>query len=440
MAPNTAKLVTWMTDNQEEGVRSRGAVIKMHPNGFEGKPIRTYPWNLIPDNLMIAISSVYLLFVGPVMTAIIGSAMAAWALTCGLHMLIPGVFTAVRKAIMGAAKWAGDRILVDPRNHNYLPWQFFMMVWAPALLYIAYQRHMTYGFEPVFFLLYHVCRIGPRFRLFAHAHVLVHKEGHDHKGLHKGPFRAINYINQWWIGMFYGQTPMSYETGHNKIHHRYDNGLDDMHTNLDLDRSKTISLLIYFPRFWLYWSGISNTIFFLSRGMWSLGFRSGLGCLVHHAVMIAACQHNFTFGMAYVVYPYFEATLFLCLISYLWHAWMDPKDPSNAYVNSVTILDGHDNIWNEDYHVVHHVSKCHWTEYPAHYERNIPNYIKAKATIFRDCEEGLLLGWLLTKDWDKLAEHFVDLEDKMSHEEKKALLLERLKATISKVQPTKKSN
>jgi hypothetical protein len=58
-----------------------------------------------------------------------------------------------------------------------------------------------------------VLRIGPRFRLFAHAHVLVHKEGHDHTGLFKGPFRILNYMNQWWLGPFYGQVPMSYEAG-----------------------------------------------------------------------------------------------------------------------------------------------------------------------------------------------------------------------------------
>lgn len=44
-----------------------------------------------------------------------------------------------------------------------------------------------------------------------------------------------------------------------------------------------------------------------------------------------------------------------------------------------------------------------------------------------------MLHWLLSEQWDKLAEHFVDLENKMTHEEKKALLLERLRATISKV-------
>ena len=34
-------------------------------------------------------------------------------------------------------------------------------------------------------------------------------------------------------------------------------------------------------------------------------------------------------------------------------------------LNSMTILRGHDNIWNEDYHVVHHhETYVHWSEMP----------------------------------------------------------------------------
>jgi hypothetical protein len=38
------------------------------------------------------------------MAAIISSAMAPWAVVCGVHMVIRGVFTAVRNVIMGAAQ------------------------------------------------------------------------------------------------------------------------------------------------------------------------------------------------------------------------------------------------------------------------------------------------------------------------------------------------
>jgi hypothetical protein len=44
-----------------------------------------------------------------------------------------------------------------------------------------------------------------------------------------------------------------------------------------------------------------------------------------------------------------------------------------------------------------------------------------------------MLHWLLSCNWDELAKHFVDLRGKLTHEEKKALILRRLRATLSKV-------
>lgn len=120
-------------------------------------------------------------------------------------------------------------------------------------------------------------------------------------------------------------------------------------------------------------------------------------------------------------------------ISYLWHAWCDPKDINNPFVDSVTIIEGKDNIFNEDFHVVHHTKpNAHWTEYPEYYEKYREQYRTYNATIFRDCEEGQMLYWLFKGDWDELARHMVDLNGKMSHEEKKALCLQRLRSRLDR--------
>lgn len=118
------------------------------------------------------------------------------------------------------------------------------------------------------------------------------------------------------------------------------------------------------------------------------------------------------FTIYYAMFPFIECVTFFGGISYLWHgeavcvwcavcvcaliasvssppsAWCDPNDINNPYVDSVTIVDGKDNIFNEDYHVVHHTKPfAHWTEYRQLYEDNIADYQKYNATIFRDCEE-----------------------------------------------------
>merc|ERR1712150_77400 len=46
-------------------------------------------------------------------------------------------------------------------------------------------------------------------------------------------------------------------------------------------------------------------------------------------------------------------------------------------------------------------------------------------------EQGKLLFWMFTGKWDTMAEHFVDLDGKMTLSEKKALLLERLSYRVT---------
>jgi len=143
-----------------------------------------------------------------------------------------------------------------------------------------------------------------------------------------------------------------------------------------------------------------------------------------------------------------EAIVILSAISYLWHAFMAvpesslsqgvdgaydelPSDVASRFVNSMTILDGHDNVFNEDFHFIHHhFPEVHWTDAPAHYRANQSHYEHHKATLFSDTEQGLLIKWLLTKNWDKMADHFVDISGKLSHSDKKDLIISRLRLVV----------
>eukprot|EP01102_Stenamoeba_stenopodia_P017911 TRINITY_DN649_c0_g1_i1.p1 TRINITY_DN649_c0_g1~~TRINITY_DN649_c0_g1_i1.p1 ORF type:complete len:159 (+),score=44.92 TRINITY_DN649_c0_g1_i1:1240-1716(+) len=153
----------------------------------------------------------------------------------------------------------------------------------------------------------------------------------------------------------------------------------------------------------------------------------------HLFVILAASFWNPTFGLAFVMFPIFEDIIFFGGISYLWHAWVDPEDETNQYVNSMTIIRGKDNIWNEDYHVVHHTSVgTHWTQVPKHFEDNKAEYAKAKATIFQDTEEGELLYLMLSGKFEKMAEFYVDLDNKMTTKEKYDLIMRRITHIVAK--------
>eukprot|EP00050_Salpingoeca_kvevrii_P006064 m.287215 g.287215 ORF g.287215 m.287215 type:complete len:443 (-) comp11730_c0_seq1:335-1663(-) len=386
-----------------------------------------FPWFLVPDPVWAAIGVLEMLFIGAPMAILIVTANCSWFLMKAVYDAVP-LLQRLPDLVRAFSIPAGKALLRDPRDHSYIPWILFLSTWPVYWLYWAYTRHTTYGFEISTFLVYHFLRIGPRFRFFAHLHVLVHKEGHDHLGMWKGPLKVLNW---WWVqwipGSIYGQVPNSYGVSHNKIHHRWHNDVDDVHTNLDLDRTDFYSFLVYVPRFTLYWMGVTPVLMFCKRGEYTLALKQFYGMAFFYGLVALAWSWDWSFSLFYLLFPNCEANLFLAGISYMWHAWVDPDDPTNQYINSVTILDGRDNIWNEDYHVVHHHSPItHWTEMPAHFESHKHLYQKYQATIFRDTEEGEMLYWMFAKKWDTMAEHFVDLSGKMTHQEKKDLIVRRL--------------
>jgi len=329
------------------------------------------------------------------------------------------------------------RYMVEIKNSEFLPSILWLTVMCPTMLAIATYRFYYYGFEFWMFFLHHLLRLGPRFRFFTHLHVLLHKEGHDHKGFFSKN-SVLHYLNdwfvQWFLGPFYGQVPNSYCVGHNKIHHKFDNGLDDVHTNIDLDRTKSWSFIMYAPRFGGYWTGITPFFHFLVYGEYELAWRILKGMLLYYGVWVAAYYTmGFNYTFCYLIYPHLEAIVFFAAISYMWHLWIDPKDPCNPYINSVTIVHGHDNMWGEDYHAIHHHAvSVHWADADSHYDSHEKEYGDNVATIFNDCEEGVLLYWVFSGNWDEIASHFVDMSGKMTHQEKKELVMARARCTFGK--------
>mmetsp|Transcript_81207 Transcript_81207/g.143199 ORF Transcript_81207/g.143199 Transcript_81207/m.143199 type:complete len:435 (-) Transcript_81207:115-1419(-) len=398
-----------------------------------GKAWKPFPWNYLPNQVAFIWGAAEITFIAPLMAVLI-AIVVVWMKVLDhiwTHPRTAQIRNTLPELVRSVSRPLGKILFADPRNHAYLPWMALLGTLIPFCFFWAMWRHATYGFEFSTLVLYHVIRLGPRFKFFGHAHTLAHKEGHSHTGIFRKPFTAMNYLCEWWICPFYGIVPNSYSIAHMKIHHRWHNDVDDVHTNLDLDRTKLSSFFIYVPRFTLYWMGLSPFALFVKRKEWQLVAQLSYGMVAYYLVTGIMFCWNPTFCLTYWIFAHAEGIIFLCAISYLWHAFVEESDPGNQYVNSVTILEGHDNIFNEDYHVVHHHSpSTHWTDAPAHFEQHKEKYAAVNATIFRDTEEGMLLQMLFENDWDKMAHHFVDLNGKLSHAEKKELLVRRLSYVV----------
>eukprot|EP00929_Paragymnodinium_shiwhaense_P006731 TRINITY_DN1106_c0_g2_i11.p1 TRINITY_DN1106_c0_g2~~TRINITY_DN1106_c0_g2_i11.p1 ORF type:complete len:554 (-),score=80.35 TRINITY_DN1106_c0_g2_i11:346-1944(-) len=392
---------------------------------------RPFPWTGLPKAMPLMWGALILAFIGPFVVFLITAAEASWYILQKVwkHPRLSFLRKLPNLIHTSISEPCSVIMMKDPRNAAYLPWITFGACLPPALFLWAARRHHMYGFELSSLFLYHFLRIGPRFRFFAHLHTLFHKEGHDHRGFWQGPFQMFSGVCEWWIGPFYGLVPCSYSIAHNKIHHRWHNDVDDIHTNLDLDRTEFQTFVEFMPRFMLYWTGIGPVALFAKRREWGYMKQLLSGMAAFYGVALLLFLWNPVFCICYWLYPHMEACVGLGAIAYLWHAFVDEEDPGNQFVNSVTILDGHDNVFNEDYHVVHHhFPAVHWTEVPAQFAKDKDRYAECTATIFRDTEQGMLLKMLFSKDFDGMARHFVDLTGKLSHDEIKELLIRRLKA------------
>ena len=329
---------------------------------------------------------------------------------------------------------AGKAMLKDERNAPYLYSFFGIGLFTPILFMTTLIWHLNYGAEASWFKLilvafgYHVLMMGPYFRFFAHISTLIHKEGHAPKGLFKKRFSIFNNFFGWILGPLYGHIPEAYPMGHLRIHHKHDNGPEDITTTMHLDRTKPSHWLIYLRQFAGFWTGFSIVRYHLKKQNFKHARRMMKGMITYGIILCILLVIDPWFGFAYFLLPLFCVIIYLCAINYTWHAFMDPRDPDNDYVNSITILRGHYNVFNEDYHVTHHQRpQSHWTEAPADFQRNIEQYRKNRASVFADTQEFEMFMWIIMKRYDLLAEHFVDLSGEMSKVEILEMLMERMR-------------
>merc|ERR1712146_533687 len=108
-----------------------------------------------------------------------------------------------------------------------------------------------------------------------------------------------------------------------------------------------------------------------------------------------------------------ENVMLLACINWCWHAFLNPENPMDEFVGSVTIFDVPINVLEEDYHVVHHqYPGAHWTQHPKMYQKHFEkgDYTASQiATCFRNTHAFELFFCIILRDYNMLASKFEDL-------------------------------
>lgn len=314
---------------------------------------------------------------------------------------------------------------------------FFGGVVLPCMFAFCWFHTRNHGFSLALCFTYHLLRIGPYFMNFAYVYTLCHKEGHTFTGLYAKQYNnsiITRNVFNWWIGLFFGVMPASFAFGHSINHHRYNNGPLDCISTSDKPRDSIVNFCAYIPRWTWYSLNITTTIQFLKEGNTKVAQKMVLGSLYFWTWYGAFHFVDPLFAFAYLMFPFWENVLLLAAVNWSWHAFNNPKDPEDEYVGSLTILDGCINVLNEDSHVVHHqYPGAHWTDHPRLTDKHWDAYAEHQATIFRKTHAFEIFGLVVGRQYDKLAEKFVDLKGQragkeMTHEQKIAILQERVRA------------
>ncbi|MGB0918009.1 MAG: fatty acid desaturase [Flavobacteriales bacterium] len=369
----------------------------------------------------------------PWLVVVIASTMLWVGLIGWTYKTAPALW--LTKKTDAAVLWLARKVMKDERDSPYLYSYIGIGILAPVLFLGSYYVQVTFlgandgwGWENwLAALVYNVMNYGPYFAFFSKVATMIHKEGHMPKGVFKKPLSMFNNFHGHVLSLLYGHVPQGYPMGHMRIHHKHDNAADDVTSTIFYDRSHAARFLIYLFEFALFWTGISVANYHYKKGKMKEFRKMVGGMLVFYGFMAVVMSINFWFGFAYLLIPHMSCIFLLAAINYTWHAWTDPSEPKNIYKNSITVLEGQYNVYNEDYHVEHHKRpQTHWRDYPVNYEKHLEEYKKNRAVIFQDTQAFELFFYILFNDFDKMADKFVDLNEDMSREDIIALLKHRL--------------
>eukprot|EP00051_Salpingoeca_urceolata_P004525 m.65608 g.65608 ORF g.65608 m.65608 type:complete len:428 (+) comp13677_c0_seq2:140-1423(+) len=388
---------------------------------------------LTSERVSLAVGYVMLFTITPFVAVVIGSAVLWDALDRGFRgRPLDGL-------LMAAAGWVNKVTAEHNAKFVKVKEDAFVMnaLWllggfVPLLCAGCFYYTLQHGFSLYVCYMYHVLRIGPYFMNFAYVYTMCHKEGHSYTGLYKDPYNSTlrNAFN-WWIGLFYGVLPSSFAYGHSVNHHKYNNGPQDVISTADKPRDDYVNFLSFLPRFLLYATNVSTTWQFWSEGNRMVAVKMVVGSLWWLGFVVGVGYFHTMFALTFLVYPLLENVMLLACINWCWHGFIDPKDPEDGYVGSVTIYNGPINVLNEDYHVVHHqYPGVHWTKHEDRYHKHFDRgeYADHKATCFTDTHVFELFFVIILADYDYLVEHFVDHSKTLSKDEIRELLHARLNA------------
>ncbi len=274
----------------------------------------------------------------------------------------------------------------------HLPVAVALFLWRPPL-----------WMAPLYFGFLGVTHLGP-YTLMLHAVV--------HRPLFRREAAWLEGFIPWVLGPLFGQTPGSFHAHHVGMHHRENNGEDDLSGTTAYRRDSFAGFLAYWARF--FFRGLPDLLRYLGdrrRGAMRHRLIAGEGSWLLAVAVLSVVNWRAT---AIVLVTPLVAMRFLMMAgNWAQHAFVDVTQPGNVYRNSTCLVNARYNrhCHNDGYHIVHHLAPgMHWTEMPRWFQDHVATFGLEDAVVFDGLASNQEVFWcLMGQRWGRLADALVDL-------------------------------
>lgn len=252
----------------------------------------------------------------------------------------------------------------------------------------------------------------------------------SHRALYKSEYGWMNKLIPWFFGPFFGETPETYYAHHMGMHHPENNLDEDLSTTIHYQRDSFRGFMHYFLRFFFF-GPFDLTSYFSRKNRPKLRSNFIVGELSWYVFVIVLSLFNWKATLAVFVIPMVFTRFMMMAGNWGQHAFVDRNDPGNCYRNSITCINSGYNkaCFNDGYHIIHHIKpNMHYTDMPVEFQQNRDTYARERAIVFEGLDFFLVWFLLMTKNYRKLARHFVHLDDTYKNDDQViAFLKERVK-------------
>ncbi|GAB2960252.1 hypothetical protein GCM10027048_29840 [Hymenobacter coalescens] len=254
----------------------------------------------------------------------------------------------------------------------------------------------------------------------------------SHRILFKKQYGWMNHYLPWVLAPLFGQTPETYFSHHMGMHHAENNMPADTSSTMHYQRDSVRGFLHYLGTF-LFVGIFQLARYFIRTGKSRLLLRSVRGEALYFLLCIGLWFVNWQATLVVFVLPFLISRVIMMLGNWTQHAFVDAEDPTNEYRNSITCINTKYNhkCWNDGYHASHHLRPAlHWTEHPLQFTKNVHEYAANDAIVFDGIHFLHTFAWLMTKRYDLMAKHFVNLGGRYQSD---AEIIELLKTRTRKI-------